>query len=100
HFERKENDLYADIAVDLYTAILGGKTTVHTLKGNIQLTIPKETENGKTLRLKGMGMPVYGKDNAFGDLYAKVKLILPKNLSKEEIDLFQQLKNKRHAQTV
>lgn len=100
YFERKGDDLYCDASVDLYTAILGGKATVKTLKGNIQITIPKETENGKVLRLKGMGMPKYGKENDFGDIYAKVKLILPKNLTPEEIALFQQLKNKRHAQTV
>jgi len=95
YFERKGDDLYCEIAVDLYTAILGGKTTVNTLKGPIQINIPKETENGKVLRLKGLGMPVYANANDFGDIYAKVKLVLPKNLSKEEIDLFQQLKNKR-----
>lgn len=100
YFERKGDDLYCDVSVDLYTAILGGKATVRTLKGTIQVTIPKETENDKVLRLKGMGMPRYGKENDFGDIYAKVKLILPKNLTSEEIALFQQLKNKRHAQTV
>lgn len=100
YFQRKENDLYCEIPVDLYTAILGGKATVKTLKGNLQITIPKETDMGKVLRLKGFGMPKYDTPSEFGDLYAKVKLMLPKNLSKEEIELFQQLKNKRHAQTV
>lgn len=100
YFERKGDDLYCDIVVDLYTAVLGGKTTINTLKGPIQTTIPKETENGKILRLKGLGMPKYGSTNDFGDIYAKVKLTLPKNLTKEEIELFQQLKNKRHAQTI
>lgn len=100
YFDRKGDDLYCDITVDLYNAVLGGKTTVQTLKGNIQITIPKETESGKVLRLKGLGMPKYGKENEFGDIYAKVKIQLPKNLTKEEIELFQQLKDKRHAQTV
>lgn len=100
HFERKGDDLYCEISIDLYTAILGGKATVNTLKGPIQITIPKETENSKILRLKGLGMPKYGSTSDFGDIYAKVKLALPKNLTKEEIELFQQLKNKRHAQTV
>ncbi len=98
YFERKENDLYCEITVDLYTAILGGKATVRTLKGDIQITVPKETDNGKALRLKGLGMPKYGNATDFGDMYAKVKLQLPKNLSKEELDLFQQLQNKRAAQ--
>ncbi|HET6224990.1 MAG TPA: J domain-containing protein [Bacteroidia bacterium] len=99
YFERKGDDLYCEILVDLYTAVLGGKATVNALKGPIQITIPKETENTKVLRLKGLGMPKYGTSD-FGDIYAKVKIVLPKNLTAEEIELFQQLKNKRHAQTV
>jgi curved DNA-binding protein len=99
HFERKGDDLYCEAPVDLYTMILGGKATIRTLKGVIKINIPQGTENGKTLRLKGMGMPVFNEKNA-GDLYAKVKVVLPKNLSTEELELFQQLKNKNHAQTV
>jgi curved DNA-binding protein len=100
HFERKENDLYCEAPINLYTLVLGGKATIHTLKGNIKIDIPKETDNGKTLRLKGMGMPVYGNEKTFGDLYAKVKAILPKELSKEEIELFQKLNKLDHAQTI
>jgi curved DNA-binding protein len=100
HFERKENDIHCEAPIELYTAILGGKATIRTLKGIIKIDIPKETENGKVLRLKGMGMPVFGQENVYGDLYARVKVILPKNLSEEEIELFKQLKNKNHAQTV
>jgi curved DNA-binding protein len=99
HFERKENDLYCEAPVDLYTLILGGKAMIHTLKGTIKIDIPKDAENGKTLRLKGMGMPVFGTEKT-GDLYAKVKAILPKDLSEEEIEIFKQLKNKHPAETV
>jgi curved DNA-binding protein len=97
HFERKGNDLYCETPVDLYTLMLGGKATIRTLKGTIKIDIPKETDNGKTLRLKGMGMPIFGKEDVFGDLYAKTKVVLPKNLTKEEINLFEQLKNNSHA---
>ncbi|MDF2436079.1 MAG: DnaJ-class molecular chaperone with C-terminal Zn finger domain [Bacteroidota bacterium] len=99
HFERKENDLYCEAPVDLYTLILGGKATIRTLKGNIKIDIPKSTDNGKTFRLKGMGMPVFGKETS-GDLYAKVKVMLPKNLSNEELELFRKLKNKHHEETI
>ena len=91
YFIRKEDDLFCDIPVDLYTVMLGGKVIVRTMKGDIKIDIPKETENGKTLRLKGMGMPRFGKENEFGDLYAKVRIVLPKNLSQKEIELFQEL---------
>ncbi|HTB31576.1 MAG TPA: J domain-containing protein, partial [Bacteroidia bacterium] len=88
HFERKEDDLYCDAPVDLYTAVLGGKQLINTLKGNIRIDIPAGTENGKVLRLKGLGMPKFEKPAEFGDLYAKVSIHLPKNLTEKEIELF------------
>jgi len=87
--ERKGVDLYTEIGVNLYTAILGGKTTVETLKGKIQLDIKPETPNGAVLRLKGMGMPA-GKETP-GDFYATVKIVIPKHLSEKEIKLFSEL---------
>jgi curved DNA-binding protein len=91
-FERKGDDLYVDLPVDLYTAVLGGRANVKTLKGVVSINIPKGTENGKTLRLKGLGMPGYENNHVFGNLYAKVSIQIPKNLSEEEINLFKQLK--------
>lgn len=102
-YKRKEDDLYYDVNVDLYTAILGGQALVKTMRNPIKITLAKETDNGKVLRLKGMGMPKYGKENEYGDLYAKVNVKLPKNLSEKEIELFQQLsniKNPLHAETI
>ena len=90
-FKRKENDLYCTIYVDLYTAILGGKTEIKTLKGKINITIPKETSNGKELRLKKMGMPIFNKPEEFGDLYATVSVKMPINLSSKELELVNQL---------
>ena len=90
-FQRKEDDLYADIPVDLYTAILGGHTIVKTLRHPIKMVLGKETDNGKVLRLKGMGMPKYDKEGEFGDLYAKVTIVLPKNISSKEMELFKEL---------
>ena len=98
HFERREDDLYCNAPVELYTAVLGGKQLVITLKGNIRIDIPADTDNGKVLRLKGLGMPKFGKLNEFGDLYAKIAIMLPKNLTEKEINLFkelQQLRNKK-----
>lgn len=90
-FKRKENDLYCTIDVDLYTAILGGKTEIKTLKGNINITILNNTINGKVLRLKKMGMPQYNKSDEYGDLYATVAIKIPVNLSPKEIALFNEL---------
>ncbi len=103
HYKRKEDDLYCDIPVDLYTAILGGQIHVNTIGNPIKISIGKETENGKILRLKGKGMPRYDKDNNYGDMYAKVNIKLPKNLTPKEIELFKELstiKNISHAEAV
>jgi curved DNA-binding protein len=94
-FERDGDNLIGDLPVDIYTAILGGKAELKTLKGVIKVDIPPETENGKMLRLKGMGMPLYGLPDTFGDLYAKISLKIPQNLSAEEAALFKKLKRLR-----
>jgi curved DNA-binding protein len=95
HYKEKGYDLYCTIPVNMYTALLGGKQIIKTLKGNIRMDIPGGTENGQVLRLKGHGMPKFEKANEFGDLYAKVNVMLPKNLSDKEIELFKQLSDLR-----
>ncbi len=90
-FHRKGNDLYRDLPVELYTAVLGGKTQIKTMKGKVTVNIPKGTTNGKELRLRGLGMPAYAKKNKFGNLLVKVDIVLPEDLSEEEIDLFRKL---------
>ena len=87
YFKRKGNDLYSDVNIDIYKAILGGKVSVYSFKGNKNITIPKLTQNGKVLRLKGMGMPDYNKKGVFGDIYLKIKIEIPKSISKEELEL-------------
>ncbi len=90
-FHRMGNDLQRVLPVELYTAVLGGKTQIKTLKGKVTINIPKLTSNGKELRLRGLGMPVYEKKNEFGNLLVKINILLPENLSEEEIDLFKKL---------
>jgi curved DNA-binding protein len=94
-FRREGNDLYTNIPVDLYTAILGGQVEVRTFKGPIKINIPPGTDNDTSLRLAGMGMPHYGNPDRHGDLYVKVSLSVPKKLSREEINLFKKLKDLR-----
>jgi curved DNA-binding protein len=90
-FQRKGNDLYCDRPVDLYIAVLGGKARIKTLKDTVNVDIPKETPNGKMLRLLGLGMPVYGTKNEFGNLYVTIVIQLPDHLSEQEIELFRKL---------
>ena len=90
-FQRKGNDLYRDLPVELYTAVLGGKTQIKTLKDKVTVNIPKGTQNSDELRLRGLGMPVFAKKNEFGNLLVKVDIVLPEHLSEEELDLFRKL---------
>ena len=96
NFKRKGNNLYAELPLDMYTAVLGGKVAIPTLSGNVHMTIPKGTQGGKTLRLKGKGMPVYGKASQYGDLYVKTNILIPSNLTTEEEKLFAKLKDLSH----
>lgn len=92
-YTRKGDHLYADLFLDIYTAILGGKITFNTMKGNVNISIAKGTNAGKTLRVKGKGMPKYENQEQFGDLYLNVQLKLPENLSEKELELFKQLRD-------
>ncbi|MFC1925437.1 DnaJ C-terminal domain-containing protein [Chloroflexota bacterium] len=92
-FERKGDDLHLKLTVPLTTAILGGEVHVPSLNGNgkVMLTIPPETQNGRSFRLKGKGMPRLQNPEQKGDLYAEVKVILPQQLSEKEKELFEEL---------
>jgi DnaJ-class molecular chaperone len=84
-FERKGDDLYCEVSIDLYTAALGGEISVPTLKGKmLTLRIPPETQSGRTFRLQGQGMPVLRNPSEHGDLYAKARIVLPTPLSEQE----------------
>ncbi len=92
-FKRKENDLYTTIETDLYTAVLGGKQTVETMKGPVNINIPAGTQNGKSFRLKNMGMPDYAHAVVSGDLMVKVRIKIPQKLKPEEKALFEKLRD-------
>jgi curved DNA-binding protein len=81
-FRRKGADLERDLPITLREALLGADVTVGTLKGRVLLTIPPETQNGRTFRLRGQGMPRFRGEGA-GDLYVKTRVVLPTGLSGE-----------------
>jgi molecular chaperone DnaJ len=93
-FERKGDDLYTDVSVSLAAAMLGGEVKLPTLNGNLSLKIPAETQNGKVFRLAGKGMPKLG-NAGNGNMFAKVRVVLPTNLSEEERKLFERLRSLR-----
>lgn len=90
-YERKGNDLKVTIDVPVLTAILGGKMTVPTLTGDVSLSIPAGTQNNRSIRLRGKGMPHLKNNEAYGDLIAKVSIQVPRQLSDEERSLYEQL---------
>ena len=91
-YQRKGNDLIQKINVDLFTAVLGGKTEINTFSGPVKVTIPQGTQNDKTLRIKGKGMPLYGKKDQFGSMLVKININIPSNLSEEQKELFEKLR--------
>ena len=92
-FKRSGNDLFTTTKIDLYTALLGGDTTIETLNGKVKLAVKPETQPGTRIRLKGKGFPVYKKEGAFGDLYITYEVALPVNLTEEQKRLFTELSN-------
>jgi curved DNA-binding protein len=90
-FERDADDLFAEVPVDIYTAALGGEVRVPTLDGAVMLKVPPQTQSGRTLRLKGKGMPRLNDPQTRGDLYARVRLMLPEPLSERELQAFREL---------
>ena len=91
HFKRSGADLYANIKIDLYTAVLGGEITVDTLTGKVKLKAAAGTQNGTKVKLKSKGFPVYKKDGQFGDLYLTYEVQVPTNLTEKQRELFTQL---------
>ena len=96
-FTRKGNDLTLTVPVDLYTAILGGEVSVETMGKPVRLTIPEGTDSGKTMRLKGLGMPNLKNPAEYGDLYARIEVHLPARLTPAEKEKFREIRNMRHA---
>lgn len=90
-FKRLDNDLYANVEIDLYTAVLGGEITTATLDAKVKLKIPEGTQNGSKIRLKGKGFPAYKQEGKFGDLIITCFVKIPTNLNEQQKDLFRQL---------
>ena len=83
-------DLIKDVELLPFEAVLGCEKTIETLDGNIKIKIPKNTSTDKKLKLKGLGLTK--KDNSKGNLVIRVKIVLPKELSIQAINLYEQLK--------
>ncbi len=88
-FEREGDDLSCEVPLSFATAVLGGAVNVPTLEGEVSLKIPQETQSGRVFRLRGKGVkPVRG--GTQGDLYCRVMVETPVNLSSEQRELLKQ----------
>jgi len=97
-FTRDGDDLRMELPVALHEALLGAEVTVPTLKGRVSLRIPPETQNGRTIRLAGQGMPRAG--GGSGDLFVTVKVVLPTKLNEKERELATELAAERRTEDV
>ncbi|MEA2271151.1 MAG: curved DNA-binding protein [Solirubrobacteraceae bacterium] len=82
-------DLHTDVRVAPWEAALGASVDVETLDGHAHVRVPEGSSCGRKLRLRGEGLP--GPGGSAGDLYAHVKIVVPKKLKREERELFEQL---------
>ncbi len=90
-FKRLGNDLYADVPLNLYTAVLGGEQFIDTLDGKVKLKVKPETQNGVKVRLKGKGFPVYKQEGQYGDLIVTWRVEIPTHLTEKQKELFREL---------
>lgn len=94
-YTRSGADLTANLEIDYVTAVLGGEARVKTPSGEMLLKIPPRTQAGKSFRLQGKGMPVLGEQGKAGDFYAKVSIVIPKEISDQEVSLLQEISKQR-----
>ena len=76
-FERKDTDVHLELPVSLPEAVLGGRIEVPTVDGPVTMTVPKGSNTGTTLRLRGKGIP-HASGGGRGDQYVRLKVVLPK----------------------
>ena len=93
HFKDREyefdgENLIKEVEITPPEAVLGCSKDIETLHGKINIKIPAGISSGQSLRLKQMGLP---KTSGYGDLNAKIKIVIPKNMSREAIELYKKI---------
>ena len=88
-FQRDGLDLHCELPISFATAALGGELEVPTLDGKVKLTIPKETQTGRRMRVKGKGVKSL-RSSAIGDLYCHIVVETPVNLTDRQKELLEE----------
>ncbi len=91
-FRAEGHDLYTSVAVSPWEAALGAKIPVHMVDGTASLSIPKGSQNGKKLRLRGKGLPKRG--GGAGDIFVELEMRIPDHLTQEEERLLSEIARK------
>jgi molecular chaperone DnaJ len=89
-YERRKDDIYIEEEIPVTTAVLGGKIDVPTVHGDVTLKIPKGTQPGSIFRIARKGAPRVG-GGGYGDEYVKIRVDIPKRLSRKERKLWEEL---------
>jgi curved DNA-binding protein len=98
-FERQGDDLHMDISLDIFTAIAGGEVRIPAMERPLTLTIPPRTNANQSFRIRGKGMPHLGDSKTRGDLFARVRLVLPDALTDQEVNSISALASARQKHT-
>ena len=100
-FERDGDDLHIDMPLDLFTAVAGGEVRIPAMERPLTLTIPVRTNANRSFRIRGKGMPHLSDPKTRGDLFARVRLILPDSLTDQEVSSISALASARqkHAES-
>jgi curved DNA-binding protein len=94
-FEREGDDLHMDVPLDIFTAITGGEVRIPAIERPLTLTIPTRTNANRSFRIRGKGMPHLGDPDKRGDLFARIKLVLPDSLTDQEVNSISMLASAR-----
>jgi molecular chaperone DnaJ len=97
HFERNRNDLFCQVRVSFSQAALGAEIEIPTLDGPDRLSVPRGTQSGDVLRVKGRGMPDIG-GRGRGDQMVAIIVETPRSLTPRQEELFRELAEIEHEQ--
>ena len=90
-FRVQVEDLYYDLRLASWEAVLGTTVPIRTLHGTVRIKIPRGTESGTEFRIREKGLPIPGPSDRCGDLYAFVDVVVPDTVSSEERELWENL---------
>lgn len=90
-FKRDGSSIYIEQPISVAQAVLGDKITIPTIEDEVTLDLPKGTQHGQVLKVRGQGMPYLNNASQRGDMFVKIDVVMPKDISSEEQKLYKQL---------